>query len=222
MAALLEQLEQPAAVVGISYGGFVAWQLSYDHPELVSRIVMVDSPGPIFTRDDAEQPHARFGETSMADIFAPRSADDMKRLLGVGYVDPPWAPRFALSQYHRALIEPHVEQQRGLMDDLEERARSGALRVEAELPVLTVWGREDAVFPLEQAERLAQFVGGRARLVCLENLRIPVPRPRGRRCRTGRPGRSRSGRRSATPGDRELGPSVLPPRGLTTSQRRRS
>ena len=67
------------------------------------------------------------------------------------------------------MIDPFVEQQRGLMDDLERRAASGALRVDIDKPVLLVWGRGDPVFPLEQGERLAHYAGPHARLVIIED-----------------------------------------------------
>lgn len=142
-------------VVGISYGGLVGYRLAQTHPELVRRLVLVDSPGPVYTAADLEALLTRYGEASIADLILPRDESDVQRLLELAYCDPRRPPRFIRRQVLQQLYTPHrAEQQRLLESLVEHRDRYAATTgVTADLGIL--WGANDPVFPLEIGQRLA-------------------------------------------------------------------
>jgi pimeloyl-ACP methyl ester carboxylesterase len=173
MASLLEHEGlRDVAVVGISYGGLVAWQLAHRHPEHVDRLVIVDSPGPAYQREDLDELLRRFGESDAADIIVPREPDDVRRLLELAYAHPPATPVWALRQVLREMFLPRQRDQRALIarlvHDLEHYAEQ---REPPQMPALLVWGRDDPVFPLEIGERLNDLWRETTTLVVIDDSR---------------------------------------------------
>ena len=153
-------------VVGISYGGLVAHELAAAHPDRVARLVIVDSPGRVFTRADQKALLERFETDDFSKVLLPTTADGVSRLMQLAYAHPPWTPEFALEQSLDAMFRPHREQQARLLDALfselaEGRARSG----EVSAPTLIVWGREDPLFPLELGQRLAATLQAKLEII---------------------------------------------------------
>lgn len=144
-------------VVGISYGGLVAWLLAHLHPDRVGRLVLVDSPGPVFTREDQEAALARFGVDDLASIVLPKGPEDVRRLIELALYRPPPTPDFVLHYLYERMFTDRVEEKRQLLlhvqdDDLRAQARSWSV----DRPTLLVWGEQDPLFPVEVAVRLQQ------------------------------------------------------------------
>src|SRR6185437_7948089 len=155
--ALLDQLgTHEAAVVGVSYGGLVANELANDRAAMVHHLVLVDTPGRVYTREDYRALCHRLRAYDIAEVLLPRSPDGVKELLSLAYFDPPSVPGFALKQSLQAMYVPYREERAALLatllDDMENvKARPTTLQART----LVVWGRQDPVFPLEIGERLA-------------------------------------------------------------------
>src|SRR5207248_2938799 len=47
VAALIKSTGRPCIVVGHDWGGIVAWLLTMAHPDLVSKLVVMNSPHPV-------------------------------------------------------------------------------------------------------------------------------------------------------------------------------
>ncbi len=173
LLALLDALgERQVDLVGISYGGLVSFQLASVAPARVRKLVLVDSPGCAYRRADLDAMLARFGKADATELFVPRTAADVEVLLALAYERPPWTPGFARKQVLGELYTRWAEEQRGLLESLTGsiESRPGCDQAPA-LPTLLVWGRNDAVFPLELGERLAKKLGARARLEVIERAR---------------------------------------------------
>ena len=172
---LLDALElDEVDVVGISYGGLVAYELAALHPKRVGRLVMVDSPGREYTRADYDALLVRFSTDDLAKVLIPSDTGGVARLMQLAYDDPPWAPPLVQQQALDTLYVSHREEQAALLHALVEsidgaHARPG--RVVA--PALVVWGKNDPVFPVELGERLATRLG--AKLEVVEHARHFVP-----------------------------------------------
>ena len=172
-AALLDKLgERSADVVGVSYGGLTAYQLSTMFPARVDRLVIVDSPACAYVREDFGSMLKRFGVTKPADFLMPRDEDGLARLLGMAFEDPPWTPPFALRQAVQQMYPRWHDEKAALLDALVASlpAQSGCSSAPPK-PTLIVFGRNDPIFPLEIGERLARQLGDRATLKVIEKAR---------------------------------------------------
>jgi pimeloyl-ACP methyl ester carboxylesterase len=171
LAALLRHLGiEDARVVGTSYGGFVAWDLAHAHPDLVSDLVLVDSPGPAFDRTDYAKMLHRLHARDAIDVFVPDDVDDMRRLLALGYRDPPHVPRSLLAAIQREVYAPHATEHRELLLRLvHDRLESDPEIVPPKQPVTLIWGAHDPVFPIADARQLADAID--AELVIIDDAR---------------------------------------------------
>ena len=173
VVALLDYLgEQRVDVVGISYGGLVAYELASAHPDRVRRLALVDSPGRSYGRADYEALCRRFGVEHFAEVLLPQDTEAMRRLVHLGVEGDPHAPGFVLRQARRELFVANAEQKRGMLDallrDLPDPARRPDPRAR---DTLLVWGSHDPVFPLPLAHRLKEHLGPGARLEVIEHAR---------------------------------------------------
>ncbi len=153
-------------VVGISYGGLVAHELAAAHPDRVGRLVLVDTPGRVFTRDDQKALLARFGTDDFGTVLLPTTPEGVTRLMELAYADPPWMPGFVRGQTLEVMFLGNRAQQAGLLASLGAELAAGtsrAGRVTAE--TLVVWGRDDPVFPIEVGQRLAASLNAKLEVI---------------------------------------------------------
>jgi len=154
---------QVVDVVGISYGGLVAFQMVNEAPERFRRVVLVDTPGPTYTAADHAEMLERLGVTSAADLVIPEGPEGVRRLIALAYHDPPGVPKFALKDVYRHMFALRAAEKRALIDELEARAGE-ELAWSWHHPTLLVWGDHDELFPVGVAERLAAAIGPGAEL----------------------------------------------------------
>lgn len=165
--ALLDKLgAREADVVGVSYGGLVAHELASDRPAAVRHLVLVDTPGRAYTREDYRLLCQRFGVDHLGKVLVPRSPHGVEILLGLAYFDPPWVPGFALEQTLTTLYATFRDERVALLDSLLSNMDSLLARpVTLRARPLVVWGRDDPVFPLPVGERLAFSLKAPMRIV---------------------------------------------------------
>ena len=147
-------------VVGISYGGFVTLRLFQLAPQRLSRIVIVDSPGPLFSEDDALDLAARFNVTDPEELFVPQTPQAVGALIGLAYHDKhQHLPRFLLRDIQRNLFADNHDELRGLLRDLPaNRDLFDPASMVLPPQSLVVWGSHDTVFPPEIGARLAMLL----------------------------------------------------------------
>jgi pimeloyl-ACP methyl ester carboxylesterase len=159
----------PAAVVGNSTGGAVAMRLALTHPELVSRLVLVDPAGvgqgvPSWWR------LVRFEPVVRALSFVPLTLTPrpvLERVIGEAYrrmafadpshVSEPSVRLFAERLNSRARIHRFLRNAHDVVDAFQ----GGVQRLEHPLPVpvLAIWGRQDRLVPLHDALALLERIG---------------------------------------------------------------
>ena len=173
LVALLDKLDVPSvAAAGISYGGFVAYELAAAHPTRVRRLAILDSPARAYRREDYTALCQRFGVDHIGKVLVPSDEDGVARLMALAKYDPDWAPGWAKRQALEQLYGAHRGEQLALLnamladaDDLQAR------RTRPTAPVLLIWGREDPVFPLGLAQRLQEQLGHGTRLEVIPEAR---------------------------------------------------
>lgn len=172
LAELIERTSPgvPAAVVGNSTGGAVAMRLAVVHPDLVSRLVLVDPAGvgqgvPSWWRLVRFEPLVRL-VSAVPLTLTPRPV--LEYLIGEAYrrmafADPSnvsersvrlFAERLnSRARIHRFLRNAHdvVNAFEGQVQNVEEPLP---------VPVLALWGRQDRLVPLHDALALLERIGG--------------------------------------------------------------
>ena len=158
------------SLVGHSLGGGIAMQFAYQFPERVQRLALVCSGGlgsdvSVALRA-ATLPGAEWVLPLLTASYVRRAGGSLQRLLrragvslppglteclvGFGSLGDP-ATREAFVHTCRSVLDP-----RGQRIDARDR-----LYLAADLPLLVVWGRKDAIIPVEHGEQLADRVPGR-------------------------------------------------------------
>jgi pimeloyl-ACP methyl ester carboxylesterase len=171
LEALLDRLgEREASVVGVSYGGLVAHELASDRAASVRRLVLVDTPGRVYTREDYRRLCRSLRVDHVGQVLVPRDPGGVDRLLGLAYFDPPWVPDFALRQALASLYASYRDERVALLDALLRDMDALVVRpVTLRAPVMVIWGQQDPVFPLAIGERLASALHASLRVI--ENAR---------------------------------------------------
>lgn len=169
--ALLDHLDSKRShVIGLSYGGFVTYELAARHPDRVDKIVISDSPARTFRFEDYESACARMNVEKLSDLLVPTDVKGVDLLMELGYYSPPWAPRFAKRQVVTTLYSRYPKQQRALLDTMIDNwpADDGTT---PKAPSLLIWGEHDTLFPLSLAKRLQKRLGQRTRLETIPKAR---------------------------------------------------
>ena len=147
-------------VAGISYGGFVTMLLHQEHPGRTDRVVIVDSPGPVFDAADQQAMLDRLGVASPEEMFVPEAPQDVARLIAIVRPGGPAIPPFLLRDIHRAHFSRNHVEHRALLADLvslDAAFPPGSWTVPER--ALVIWGSEDKVFPVKEGEQLAAALG---------------------------------------------------------------
>lgn len=155
-------------IMGISYGGFVAFGLLEQAPDRIGRLILVDSPGPTFSAADVQSMLDRHGLQQLEDLFVPRSGDELQSLLNAVMIDAPRMPRPVAKAIHTQWFSEHSDAHKELLADLpRQRMLLEHLPLDAlQAPPLVVWGAQDSIFPVASGEHLAAALHGH--LVVLE------------------------------------------------------
>lgn len=126
---------EKADLIGWSMGGWVALEFALQHPERVDRLVAMDSAG------------LKFQTSLSPDVLEPNNIPQLKRLETVlmahTYYIPGFVQRDLLRRMERNRPVVHRTLQSLLREDGDLAGRLGQLR----MPVLLVWGAEDALIP---------------------------------------------------------------------------
>lgn len=150
MASL--EIDEPAVVVGHSFGGGVAIRLAHDHPDRVRSLVLVNSVGGSSwrrggtLRSIAERPIWDWGLHFPGDVWPVRQATRVLPVIAEDLVPN-------LLRNPRAVVKvANLARRADLRSELE------ALR-DRDLPISILWGTRDGVIPRESFEALCVASG---------------------------------------------------------------
>jgi pimeloyl-ACP methyl ester carboxylesterase len=132
----------PALLVGHSMGGQISGLLAARHPDLLQRLVLMSASGVLF-----EENAFGLGVLAGENPFAVNSRADVHRYLNIVFGTPPFVPwPFDEALARRRRRDAVFEQ--AVLDDIGRGPDAFALQAELaaiRVPVLLLWGREDAV-----------------------------------------------------------------------------
>jgi pimeloyl-ACP methyl ester carboxylesterase len=133
-----------ARVAGLSMGGWIVSRLAGSYPERVERLVVVDAAG---MRPD--------GPRVPAEVLLPHDVDGVRRLAAAVRHTAPVPPSFVA----RDILERRRREEWVVRRTLESMAAgrdwlNGTLG-RADMPVLVIWGKQDALIAVAYAAPLA-------------------------------------------------------------------
>ena len=167
-ALILARSPSPVQLVGLSYGGFVALELAQRLPEQIAQLVIMASPGMVYTPEDQQELLQRAQVSSAEQLFVPADPQGVARMMALVGSPLARAPRFLLKDVWQYYYRDRAPQLRALMQELACRQQQHLERFSAPLgmPVALVWGSQDEIFPLDIGQRLAQVLN--ARLITID------------------------------------------------------
>ena len=159
LLALMDHLGlQHAAMAGHSMGGRIAWTLAALHPARVDHLILL-------APDGFASPGFAYGTAPKVPLLLrvlPYVLPTflLRPSLAAAYADPAMVTDALLTQYRDMLLAPGVRQaildrtaQQILVDPVPLLARIQA-------PVLLLWGRQDAMIPVRNADDYARALPG--------------------------------------------------------------
>jgi len=159
VAKLLDALdiEEPAAIAGISMGGYVAQHVAVRYPEKVSRVILIDTkfsadtPEARATRADLAATVGRVGQQVLADAMVPN-------LLAATDAARSQPERAANEEFLRKLIgKQSIATIQAALQALADRPDMSGPMQRLEKPVLLICGSEDTITPpavMESMEKI--------------------------------------------------------------------
>ncbi|XP_062189715.1 uncharacterized protein LOC133892781 [Phragmites australis] len=156
-------------LVGVSYGGFVGYQMAAMFPEAVERVAMVCAGVCLEEKDLAEGLFPVAGVGEAAAMLVPRQPEELRRLVRLTFVHPPLImPSCFLWDYIKVMGSDHIQEKTDLLYTLINGRQLSNLPKLTQ-PTLIIWGEQDRVFPMELAHRLNWHLEGNSRLVVMKN-----------------------------------------------------
>lgn len=160
--------KRKVSVVGISYGGFVAYRMAAQYKEEVERVVICCA-GVCMEEKDLEEGMFRVPDLeAAADILLPQTPEKLE-LMGFSLYRPPkMVPSCLLYDYIDAMCRDFEEERRDLIRNIPKGRRISDIPKLTQ-PTLIIWGDQDQIFPVELGHRLKRHLGENAELVVINN-----------------------------------------------------
>jgi pimeloyl-ACP methyl ester carboxylesterase len=131
---------------GWSMGGWIAQIVASEAPERVQRLMLFDSAG----LDAAPDWDTR--------LFTPATAAELAQLDALLMPHPPQVPEFVARDILRFSRRRAWLVQRAMASMLTGRDVTDTLLPKLKMPVLIVWGAEDHIVPVDQAEKMHRLI----------------------------------------------------------------
>ncbi|KAG6577297.1 todF [Cucurbita argyrosperma subsp. argyrosperma] len=169
MMRLMDSLDvQTVNVVGISYGGFVAYSMAAQFPERLEKLVLCCTGVCLEEKDMADGMFVVKNIDEAADILLPQTPAKLKELIRLTFVKPARVlPTFIINDFINVMCTEYKQEKEELIKQLlKDRTLSNLPKIDK--TTLILWGDQDRVFPLELANRLKRQLGEKAELVVVK------------------------------------------------------
>lgn len=134
---------RPVTVAGLSLGGWLAVRLGLRRPDLVGRLVLVNSGG--YREQDWDAIESLVRVENMAGV---------DRLYGALFARTPWVMRLSRTGFLQAYTSPAVT---GILESIseEDTFTDNDLR-QLRMPTALIWGEHDGLFRVDCARAMAE------------------------------------------------------------------
>ncbi|XP_072968287.1 uncharacterized protein [Typha angustifolia] len=149
------------AVVGFSYGGFVAFKMAEARPGLV-RSVVVSGSSVAMTHSINKETTDRLGFSSSAELLLPETVEGVKALFLITTHKGWWIPKFLYKDFLKVMFKNRKEKLE-LLKGLLINDKDSKIPI---LPqrILLLWGENDKLFQIKHAEDMKEQLGEKTAL----------------------------------------------------------
>ncbi|KAK8930764.1 hypothetical protein KSP39_PZI016854 [Platanthera zijinensis] len=155
------------SVVGMSYGGYVAFRMAAAAAAGEVERVVIMAAGIAAPAEERGMKAAGDG-MDLVDLLLPEKADDLRKLFRRCMHRPPWMPDFLLRDFIEIMFKDHRNERIELLKELLTNGVGWDPLPLLKQETLILWGDKDIVFPLPLAYALKRHLGGKARLQVIE------------------------------------------------------
>lgn len=148
-------------IIANSMGGAVAIHLAAISPDRVSSLVLIDAAGAEASPSWLRQHVARTGSNPMIEL---RNASDYRAMMRIGMETPPYIPGIIIAALARAFVKREAIN-RKIANDIERDLDQIENLSSIVAPTLIVWGREDRILHVDNAELLHQRLPNSRKIV---------------------------------------------------------
>ncbi|XP_058185139.1 uncharacterized protein LOC131302487 [Rhododendron vialii] len=156
-------------VVGLSYGGFVAYSIAVQFPNAVDRLVIAAAG---VCMEDTDLDGGLFQVRSVDEAIAillPQKPEKLMELMEFTFYKPvKILPSCFLNDFIEVMCTEYLQERKELIHALHKDRKLFDLPKITQ-PTLILWGEHDQVFPLELGNRLKRHLGENAQLVVMKN-----------------------------------------------------
>ncbi len=162
VSKFIEELNlAPVAVVGSSLGGHVAAEVAINRPDLVSKLVLISTPGALPRSFKGTPALKRYMK-----VIHARSMEQVRKAL-VAVDNKPVDDAYAEAVYQRLAMPGAKEAFMSALRGSAQARRLDKLLNKIKAPTLVFWGKEDIMIPVKFVEPFVKMKG--SRVVLLEN-----------------------------------------------------
>ncbi|KAK9281908.1 hypothetical protein L1049_004816 [Liquidambar formosana] len=157
------------SVVGISYGGWVAYRMAEMYREEVEKVVIV-SCGICYEEHQKIEHLRKLGRNPM-DVLLPQTPDELRFLINLGFYncDPlKWVPDFFLGVLINNMCKGRRKEKLELIEHLLAKKSEPNLSILFQ-ETLLIWGDQDNIFPLFLAHQLQRHLGPKSKLEIIKD-----------------------------------------------------
>lgn len=168
---LLQSLKiQRIHIIGSSMGGAIATKLSSIQPEIVSSLILIDSYGAIKTPSYIQMLADEMGYNPMLEI---NTKDDYKKMMSLAMVKPPFVPGFMLDVLTDDM-KGRIRLNKKIFSDSEIDNDQTAILSKIEIPSLVMWGKQDKVLHVDNAEVFNKGLRNCSKVILEETGHVPM------------------------------------------------
>jgi len=135
-----------ADVAGWSMGGWIVQLIAFNHPDRVSRLILIDSVG------------LNIKPAWNTNLFVPTSYQELAELEALLMPNPQPIPSFVARDYLRRFSSNGWVIKRALATMLTAHDVTDNLLPQLKMPVLIVWGSLDQIAPANQAQTMHRLI----------------------------------------------------------------
>lgn len=157
-------------LIGNSMGGAIALHLASTSPHLVSSLVLIDAAGVEVSPSWLRQHMERTGLNPMIDLH---DAEGYREMMRIGMEVQPYIPDVVIAALARDCARRRAINWK-IVNDIEQDLDQTESLSDIVAPSLIIWGAEDKIFHVDNAEFLHRHLPGSRKLVMEKIGHVPM------------------------------------------------